>query len=64
MVFWENLIRYPRFFISSIFGLILILINPLILYLKNFNSRKFVILIIVVFFIVLFGILKTMITIE
>lgn len=64
MIFWENLLRYPRFFISSIIGLILILVNPLIIYLKNFNSRKFVILILGIFFIFLFWVLKTMITSE
>lgn len=26
--FWENISRYPRFFVSSVFGLILILIRP------------------------------------
>jgi hypothetical protein len=26
--FWENISRYPRFFASSVFGLILILIRP------------------------------------
>ncbi|CAM9097103.1 unnamed protein product [Sphacelaria rigidula] len=64
MIFWENLLRYPRFFISSIIGLILILFNPLIIYLKNVNSRKFVILIIGGFFLFLFWIVKTMITGE
>ena len=27
--FWNNIIRYPTFFISSLFGLILIIIAPL-----------------------------------
>jgi len=26
--FWENIARYPRFFISSMIGLLLILISP------------------------------------
>jgi len=30
MNFWDNLLRYPRFFISSMVGLFLILITPLI----------------------------------
>jgi len=64
MIFWENLLRYPRFFISSIIGLILILVNPLVIYLKNFNNRKFVILVLGGFFIFLFWVLKAMVTSE
>lgn len=64
MIFWENLLRYPRFFISSIIGLILILVNPLVIYLKNFNSRKFIILVLGGFFIFLFWVLKAMVTSE
>lgn len=26
--FWENLLRFPRFFISSILGLVLIILGP------------------------------------
>jgi len=26
--FWDNIVRYPRFFISSVAGLILIIITP------------------------------------
>lgn len=64
MIFWQNLLRYPRFFISSMIGLILILLNPIITYLKNFNSRRLVIVILGGFFIVLFLVLKTMLTLE
>lgn len=64
MLFWENLLRYPRFFISSVIGLILILLNPIIIYLKNFNNIKLVILILGIFFVILSWILKTMLTID
>nr|QWK41914.1 hypothetical protein [Protohalopteris sp.] len=64
MLFWENLLRYPRFFISSMIGLILILLNPIIMYLKNFKNTKLVIIILVTFSIILFWVLKTMLTIE
>lgn len=30
MNFWDNLLRYPRFFISSMVGLFLVLITPLL----------------------------------
>lgn len=39
--FWENILRYPRFFISSVIGLILIILAPF----KNlFKIPKFRIL--------------------
>jgi hypothetical protein len=28
--FWENFTRYPRFFISSVSGLLIIIFNPII----------------------------------
>jgi hypothetical protein len=35
--FWKNIIRYPRFFISSLVGLILVILTPI----KNlFKVRK------------------------
>ena len=37
ITFWQNLLRYPRFFISSLIGLFLILITPL---LKILNETK------------------------
>ena len=42
MVFWDNLLRYPRFFISSMLGLILILFTPIIEQLKKFNDKKII----------------------
>ena len=45
--FWNNVFRYPRFFISSLIGLILVILSPLKNLLKVPKSR---ILIILVFF--------------
>lgn len=28
-IFWENFTRYPRFFISSVTGLLIIIFNPI-----------------------------------
>jgi hypothetical protein len=28
--FWENVFRYPRFFISTVIGLLTIIVNPII----------------------------------
>jgi uncharacterized membrane protein len=37
--FWNNISRYPRFFISSLAGLILVILTPLknLLKIKNFR---------------------------
>nr|YP_010471273.1 hypothetical protein N4M72_pgp056 [Sargassum confusum]AZJ16050.1 hypothetical protein ScoCPG_p087 [Sargassum confusum]UEP18049.1 Ycf33 [Sargassum kjellmanianum]UVF63231.1 hypothetical protein [Sargassum confusum]UVW81593.1 hypothetical protein [Sargassum siliquastrum] len=62
MIFWDNLLRYPRFFISSMFGLILILLSPFINQLKKFNRK--VIFFFLSIIIVLFYILKQMVSVE
>ena len=58
--FWNNISRYPRFFISSLAGLILIILAPF----KNlFKIPKFRIILIisfVLFIILLYSILATM----
>ena len=64
MIFWDNLLRYPKFFISSMIGLILILLNPIINQMKKFNNNKIVFLILIVVLFVLFYILKEMLTID
>ena len=42
--FWNNISRYPRFFISSVFGLTLVIITPLRNLFKIPKLRIFVIL--------------------
>nr|YP_011006380.1 hypothetical protein V2486_pgp014 [Ecklonia cava]QWK43618.1 hypothetical protein [Ecklonia radicosa]WAM63384.1 hypothetical protein [Ecklonia cava]WAM63525.1 hypothetical protein [Ecklonia cava subsp. stolonifera] len=64
MVFWDNLLRYPRFFISSMLGLILILLTPIIEQLKKFNDKKIVYFFLISILIALFCILKEMLSIE
>nr|YP_010634215.1 hypothetical protein PNX58_pgp007 [Ecklonia radiata]YP_011006521.1 hypothetical protein V2487_pgp014 [Eisenia bicyclis]WAM63666.1 hypothetical protein [Eisenia bicyclis]WBQ42954.1 hypothetical protein [Ecklonia radiata] len=64
MVFWDNLLRYPRFFISSMLGLILILLTPIIEQLKKFNDKKIVYFFLISILITLFCILKEMLSIE
>ena len=58
--FWNNISRYPRFFISSLVGLILVILSPF----KNlFKVPKFRILIIssiVLFIILIYIIIKNM----
>jgi len=64
MVFWDNLLRYPRFFISSMLGLILILFTPIIEQLKKFNDKKIIFFFLISILITLFCILKQMLSIE
>ncbi len=44
--FWKNISRYPRFFLSSIIGLILIIITPIRNLFKLPKLRAFVIFLI------------------
>ena len=64
MIFWDNLLRYPRFFISSMIGLILILLNPIISQLKNFKDKKVIVLFLLIILGTLFYILKEMLNFE
>jgi uncharacterized membrane protein len=59
--FWTNIVRYPRFFISSLIGLILIILTPLKNLFKNTRSRVGVIIFIFTFLISLYLVLKNMV---
>ena len=58
--FWNNISRYPRFFISSLAGLILVILAPF----KNlFKIKKFRIVVIIsflMFIILLYTIIRSM----
>ena len=41
MNFWGNILRYPRFFLSSMVGLFLVLITPIIKLSKEIADKKF-----------------------
>ena len=51
--FWNNISRYPRFFISSLAGLILVILAPL----KNLFKIKKLRLFVIIGFILFIGIL-------
>lgn len=51
--FWNNISRYPRFFISSVSGLLLIILTPLRNLLKTEKFRLLTIFSLIVFLIVL-----------
>ena len=59
--FWNNISRYPRFFISSLAGLILVILAPFKNLFKIKKLRFFVIIGIVLFIIVLYTILLNMV---
>ena len=58
--FWTNISRYPRFFISSLAGLILVILTPFRNLLKIKKLRIIFPLILVAFFTVLYFILANM----
>ena len=59
--FWTNILRYPRFLVSSLAGLVLVILTPFRNLFKNPKSRILLILFIVLFLLSLFLILKTMV---
>ena len=59
--FWNNILRYPRFFISSLIGLILVIITP---FRNLFKIPRLRLIIIVLIFLVVglfYFILKKMV---
>jgi hypothetical protein len=59
--FWTNISRYPRFFISSLAGLILIIITPIKNLLKIKKFRIILPLCFLMFILGLFSIIKSMV---
>jgi hypothetical protein len=58
--FWNNISRYPRFFISSLIGLILIILAPFKNLFKVPKFRILIILSLVLFIFLLYLILANM----
>ena len=59
--FWSNVVRYPRFFISSMIGLILIILTPFRNLFKTPKLRLFLILFSLVFILSLYFIIRNMV---
>jgi len=59
--FWNNILRYPRFFISSVTGLILVILTPFKNLFKIPKLRIFLIVFLITFFVSLFLILRSMV---
>lgn len=58
--FWNNIRRYPSFFISSITGLIVVIITSFLGSVKTFKLRLFIIGLILLILVLLFFTVKTM----
>ena len=59
--FWNNVSRYPRFFISSLVGLILVILAPFKNLFKIKKLRFFVVVGFALFIIVLYTIIMNMV---
>jgi Protein of unknown function (DUF751) len=59
--FWNNVSRYPRFFISSLAGLILVILAPFKNFFKIKKLRIFVIVGFLVFLVILYTIISNMV---
>ena len=58
--FWNNIFRYPRFFISSMIGLILIILTPIRQLFKIGKLRIYLIVLSILLFIILYYIFVAM----
>jgi len=58
--FWNNIARYPRFFISSLVGLILVILAPFRNLLKIKKFRFILPIVIILLFVTLYEILISM----
>jgi len=59
--FWTNIVRYPRFFISSMIGLILIILTPFRNLFKTSKLRWVLIIFTLVFILSLYFIIRSMV---
>ena len=58
--FWNNVLRYPRFFISSVAGLIIIILKPIKNLFKIRKLRFFLVIFLLLFIAILSGVIVNM----
>ena len=58
--FWENILRYPRFFVSSVAGLLLVILTPFRNLFKIPKLRFFLLLLILLIFFAIYFIIVNM----
>jgi Protein of unknown function (DUF751) len=64
MNFWNNILRYPRFFISSIIGLVLVLINSVLKTFKTVPDKRILLFILLFCFGILTLVLNLMLNLD
>lgn len=58
--FWNNVLRYPRFFISSVTGLIIVILTPFKNLFKIRKLRIFLVIFVLLFIVILSGVIINM----
>lgn len=58
--FWNNVLRYPRFFISSVAGLIIVILTPFKNLFKIRRLRFFLVIFFLLFIAILYGVIINM----
>ena len=58
--FWENIFRYPRFFITSFSGLIIIILTPFKSFFKTSKLRFILIIVVIGSLLILYFTIKNM----
>jgi hypothetical protein len=58
--FWNNVLRYPRFFISSVTGLIIVILTPVKNLFKIRKLRFFLVIFLLLFIGILYGVIINM----
>jgi hypothetical protein len=58
--FWNNVLRYPRFFISSVAGLIIVILKPIKNLFKIRKLRFFLVIFLLLFIAILSGVIVNM----
>lgn len=64
MNFWNNILRYPRFFISSIIGLVLVLINSVLKTFKTLPDKRILLFLLLFCFGILTLVLNLMLNLD
>lgn len=64
MNFWNNIMRYPRFFISSMIGLFLVIITSLLKIFKDIPDKKVLFVLFLLLFVILMFIVSLMLNLN
>jgi hypothetical protein len=62
--FWQNVARFPRFFISSVLGLITVILSPIFKSSKDPFTRTIVLILLTLFILFLVITLRSMLDLQ